>query len=613
MDDYLEYSDEFWDIDTQHETNDKKTRRRFLTGIGSWWKNTKKSWKILYQISPLLFYLSLGKHFLQLGGGIVPVLLIQPAIAFFEKGFSSEIIRGYIDKYSTTHVVGLVILTALVITGVFITPKLGIYFRRLEKEFRLTKKLYKENLTLWIPYEYTIDSKKSYQLRKFYDFVDGIFDILNDQVGLIISVVSSIVAIIVGSQLDSSFLVIVVIMLVLQFINQYYTDRKEFSNANDRKQELLEMRTGSIEGALDFPDITTRLARQVNQVFRLFTDSSRKLIDRELTRDTISLLGERNELIITGTMYTVLIGFCIFKILNGSIINAMALYYVLSHIKSEVSNIMYEVLNQITFKRELGYVEHILDLSEQEKKLDEKKEYPSVDRGIHISIRNVWYHYPSEDSSKEPEWIFKNFSLEISLDKTYAVSAENGAGKTTFFNIVMGFLTPVSGEVFINDVPVSHIQRQWFNNYFTVYSQDMYIITGMTLAEFLSPDSISELNQDVIQTMRNILDDVGLSRKIKGKDITTLMLSPEYPNGTAFSSGETQKLLIARVLVTAYYGSQYGLVDEMTSNIPNKEQKKFAEILKKYTKGSMLIAHNPEMVSVCDRIITYNNYAFQFA
>lgn len=48
--------------------------------------------------------------------------------------------------------------------------------------------------------------------------------------------------------------------------------------------------------------------------------------------------------------------------------------------------------------------------------------------------------------------IFENFSLEISKGEKFAIVGESGKGKSTLFNLILGFILPDSGEILIDNI-----------------------------------------------------------------------------------------------------------------------------------------------------------------
>lgn len=72
-----------------------------------------------------------------------------------------------------------------------------------------------------------------------------------------------------------------------------------------------------------------------------------------------------------------------------------------------------------------------------------------------LKINNLTFHF-------EFKIIFKDFSLEIALGKTYALVGPSGIGKSTFAHLIAGHLTPDSGEIFLDDRKIEKPLRDIF-------------------------------------------------------------------------------------------------------------------------------------------------------
>ncbi len=69
-----------------------------------------------------------------------------------------------------------------------------------------------------------------------------------------------------------------------------------------------------------------------------------------------------------------------------------------------------------------------------------------LEEKIHsITFENISFSY----SNSKP--IFENFNLSLSTNKIYALVGRNASGKSTLINLLLGFYTPNSGQIIINN------------------------------------------------------------------------------------------------------------------------------------------------------------------
>ena len=54
--------------------------------------------------------------------------------------------------------------------------------------------------------------------------------------------------------------------------------------------------------------------------------------------------------------------------------------------------------------------------------------------------------------------------IEFENGKTYAILGVSGSGKTTLLNIIAGIVNPNNGEVFIDDVEITHLSQKEKDN-----------------------------------------------------------------------------------------------------------------------------------------------------
>src|SRR4029079_19278885 len=73
-----------------------------------------------------------------------------------------------------------------------------------------------------------------------------------------------------------------------------------------------------------------------------------------------------------------------------------------------------------------------------------------------IEVRNLNFQYADNN-------VIRDFSLSIKKGDFIGITGKSGKGKTTIFNLLLGFLSPSNGEILINNsfVSVKEIKNYW--------------------------------------------------------------------------------------------------------------------------------------------------------
>lgn len=212
-----------------------------------------------------------------------------------------------------------------------------------------------------------------------------------------------------------------------------------------------------------------------------------------------------------------------------------------------------------------------------------------------IELRNVSFTYP--DTDKE---VLHNISLIIESGQKVAFVGENGAGKTTLLHLLSGLYKPTAGEILVDGRSLYSLrQSDWYSalgfllqNYGTYpyLSVREYLKTGN--AEFtLSDEELEKILAradalDFVQKFPNKLDQV---------------LSSQYKGGIAPSTGQSQKLAIAKL----FYRNPYVvLFDEPTASIDAESEFRIFNEIYEFFKGKtvMIVSHRFSTVRNADTI-----------
>ncbi len=212
-----------------------------------------------------------------------------------------------------------------------------------------------------------------------------------------------------------------------------------------------------------------------------------------------------------------------------------------------------------------------------------------------LRLENVSYRYPGSEDD-----ILKNVNLTIHAGEKLALVGLNGAGKTTLVKLLSGLIDPTLGRVLLDGRDIRSFDRTKYYELFSAVFQD-YSIPDFTIAENISMSLPVETDRDKVEACLRI---AGLEEKLAKlpKGIDTPVGRELYEDGTLFSGGECQRLLLARAL---YKDAPILLLDEPTAALdPLAEH----EMYMKYStmsegKTSLFISHRLASTRFCDRIV----------
>jgi ABC-type multidrug transport system fused ATPase/permease subunit len=207
-----------------------------------------------------------------------------------------------------------------------------------------------------------------------------------------------------------------------------------------------------------------------------------------------------------------------------------------------------------------------------------------------VSMKNVNLTYPSANTPA-----LKNIELEISPGQVVAFVGPSGAGKTSLIDVLLGVITPNTGEISISEHSPLQSISQW-------------------------PGAIGYVPQDVVISNDSIRNNVSLGfppddshtryvlESLERAQLTELPSAlPEGiesyvgDRGTKLSGGQRQRLGIARALFTR---PRLLVLDEATSALDGETEELISKSIQ-MLRGKVtvvLVAHRLSTVLAADRI-----------
>ncbi|MBN9104687.1 MAG: ATP-binding cassette domain-containing protein [Propionibacteriaceae bacterium] len=217
-----------------------------------------------------------------------------------------------------------------------------------------------------------------------------------------------------------------------------------------------------------------------------------------------------------------------------------------------------------------------------------------------VVFEDVWFTYPG---SEEPA--LKGLSLTLQQGRSYALTGENGSGKSTVLKLIGGLYYPTRGRILIDGQDIRTLDLRQLRDRIAYLAQDA-VRLDLSIAENLM------LGYQGPTNLERALDVVGLSalthRSRKG--LQTVLSQAMVDNdqaGTMISGGQWRRLAVARYSLRA--GRDICLLDEPTNAIDARgEDDLLAGPLGPRPDSIWLaVTHRPAVCRVADETLVLAN------
>ncbi|HBA8915643.1 TPA: ATP-binding cassette domain-containing protein, partial [Escherichia coli] len=205
---------------------------------------------------------------------------------------------------------------------------------------------------------------------------------------------------------------------------------------------------------------------------------------------------------------------------------------------------------------------------------------------------NIDYRYSSEE-----KYVLRNLNLDILPNISTAIIGKSGCGKTTLMNILLGILSPESGQIMINGRIVNRDRIISLRKNIGVVTQNDTLFAGTIIDNICLFDSERD-----IEYAKYCAALVSLSEDIEKMPMDYNTLVGDM--GTALSGGQVQRLLLARAI---YRKPRILLLDEATSHLDIKTEEMVNSAIQGLHMTRVIIAHRLETIYSCDRVIGIEN------
>ena len=226
-----------------------------------------------------------------------------------------------------------------------------------------------------------------------------------------------------------------------------------------------------------------------------------------------------------------------------------------------------------------------------DKKIFKNKELITK-KNINNHKKSFLYLHNLNFSFTKNKKIIKRFNYIILKKDFVGILGPSGSGKTTLLNIICGLIAPNSGNIYHYGKSIYLDLDNWKKKIGYVSSSS--IILNSSLIENVVLEK--EINKKKIIKILKLLN--------MEKFINNLHFKLG-DNGSALSSGQKQRILIARVL---YRDPELLIFDEVTNFLDSKNEANVIKLIRNLNKIKpvIFISHKKENLKYCNKIINFN-------
>lgn len=225
-----------------------------------------------------------------------------------------------------------------------------------------------------------------------------------------------------------------------------------------------------------------------------------------------------------------------------------------------------------------------------EKVVDESFEF---NKGV--EVRGISFSFPDGGHK-----VFDKFSMEIRKGEKVGVKGPSGGGKTTLFNLLLGFYKPDEGGIYIDGKELTVANRAGWLKYAGYVQQDVFILDASLAENIAFGVTPGDIDREKVE---RIIKEVSLSSYLKQlpEGIDTRI----GEMGAKLSGGQKQRVGIARAL---YKGADILFLDEATSSLDSATEAEINQSILELSRYRddltiIAIAHRESSLKFCDRVI----------
>tara|TARA_R110000744_G_scaffold9682_24_gene30823 strand:- start:802 stop:2598 length:1797 start_codon:yes stop_codon:yes gene_type:complete len=221
--------------------------------------------------------------------------------------------------------------------------------------------------------------------------------------------------------------------------------------------------------------------------------------------------------------------------------------------------------------------------------IDNQDAKPLVISKGNVRFENVSFGYGPDRQ------ILHNVSFRVPAGNKVAIVGPSGAGKSTIIKLLFRFYNADSGEIYIDEQPVSRSTQASLRQAIGIVPQDTVLFND-SIFENIRYGNPSASDEKVYQAIEHAHLSAFINALPQGKDTKV------GERGLKLSGGEKQRVAIARTILK---GAPILLFDEATSSLDSQSEHAILSAFREIAVGhtSIVIAHRLSTIVDADSII----------
>ena len=228
-----------------------------------------------------------------------------------------------------------------------------------------------------------------------------------------------------------------------------------------------------------------------------------------------------------------------------------------------------------------------------------KKSEKVIDFKNEIKLENIKFSY-KQNPSNDKDFIIRDLNLKISKGSSIGIFGESGEGKSTFLDLLMGFLSVHSGNIFIDQIKLNECSENWQQKIISV-PQDIFIKNDTIKKNIAFFEENEKIDVDKIYQILKIVNLDQIVNGLKNKIDTVI-----GDGGLKLSGGQKQRISIARGL---YYEPEVLILDESTNSLDTYNENLIVSNILKNLKSTTIIwvSHRKEIFKNFNKLYKMKN------